>query len=174
MMLYSAWINSLYLFRYYGIVTLVSIFQVLTCTVIIRNMFFSCRSNNSHPAWHVSSDFFFSSIQMCTAPLPKSRAWLMTSPSRTSVSAMSLSRVIRNGCCIKGSALFVIWILWRCSVVSQVRSAPAWGTCSSCTVVWALEPQSGTFVPATRSSSKGSMRGETLWKNIYGSQSGQV
>lgn len=46
-----------------------------------------------------------------------------------------------------------------CFIVCQVRSVPVWGTCSSCTVVWVQEPQSETFVLATRSSFKGLMRG---------------
>lgn len=64
-------------------------------------------------------------------------------------------------CLIAGICLW-IWIQCYCFVFCQVRNVPAWGTSSSCTVVWAPEPPSETFVPAIRSSSKGSTRGESL------------
>lgn len=46
-------------------------------------------------------------------------------------------------------------------VCCQVRSVPVLEMCSNCTVVWVQEPQSETFVLATRSSFKGWMRGDS-------------
>lgn len=46
-------------------------------------------------------------------------------------------------------------------VCCQVRGVPVWEMCSNCTVVWVQEPQSETFVLATRSSFKGWMRGDS-------------
>lgn len=86
----------------------------------------------------------------------------MTSPFRRSASTTSPSRVNKGHVCwTQQVSFFSFFFLWlHCCVVCQVTSGPVWEMCSSCTVVWVQEPQSETFVPATRSSFKGLMRGE--------------
>lgn len=85
----------------------------------------------------------------------------MTSPFRRSASTTSLSRVTKCHDC--GAKVLLCILFCDCIVVvflCQVKSVPVSETCSSCTVAWVQEPQSETFVLATRSSFKGLMRGQ--------------